>query len=315
MVIGGLTVLPPAMAILLAFLTGEVITSLFIGVWVAAFLVEQYNPASSLLRTLDFYIVNAFATPYRIEIILFCWFMSAMVTMLFKSGGGYGLASLFSFAKTRRGVMLSTFFLGLILFWDDYASCILNGMASRTLTDAVFVSRERLAYMVHSYATAWASIAPISSWVGFEMSLIQEAYRNLEANGNDLKALGWETSVFVVFLQTIPSRFFPIFSIVFGLTLILTQRDFGLMLKAERRAYYEKKLWADDAKLTETQVDSAMEPEADTPQKWWNGVVPIAMTIVLVILGLALTGRDKCISLGIPTTVQNVFGNGDSFKR
>lgn len=87
-VIGGLTVLPPIFAIVLAFATGDAVPSLFVGVWVAAFLVAQYNPASSLLRTLDFYITNAFATDYRVQIVLFCWFMSAMVCMLFKAGGG-----------------------------------------------------------------------------------------------------------------------------------------------------------------------------------------------------------------------------------
>lgn len=139
-VIGGLTVLPPICAILLAFISGDVLLALFIGVWVAAFLVCQYNPAAALLRTLDTYITNAFATDYRIQIILLSWFMAGMISMLYKAGGGHGMANAFArIAKSRRSVQLSAFLLGCVIFFDDYSSCLLVGMTMRPLTDAMLI--------------------------------------------------------------------------------------------------------------------------------------------------------------------------------
>lgn len=212
-VIGGLTVLPPLLAIVLAFLTGDVLLALFVGIWVAAFLVGRYNPASALLRTLDTYITYAFATDYRVQIIMLSWFMSAMVTMLYKAGGGAGLAQLFAkISNTRRGVQMSTFLLGFLMFFDDYSCCLLMGMTMRPLCDKTLISREKLAFIVHSTAAPLASLFPITSWIGFEISLIAEAYDGLIHNGADLT--GWETSPFLVFVNSIPSRYYPLFIIV-----------------------------------------------------------------------------------------------------
>lgn len=313
-IIGGLTVLPPIFAILLAFVTGDVLVSLFVGIWVAAFLVASYNPAAALLRTLDTYITNAFATDYRIQIILMSWFMSGMVSMLYKAGGGFGMANLFAkFAKTRRSVQVAAFALGVCIFFDDYSSSLLVGMTMRPLTDVMWISREKLAYLVHSTSAPIASVFPITSWIGFEISLIEEAYAGLEEQGYDLAAAGWETSPFLVFLNTIPSRYYPLFVLFFQIMLIILDREWGPMLRAERRAINEHKLVADDAKQSETELDEKMDPDPDTPLVWWNGVVPIATTIVLVIVALCLTGKDGANAAGLPLTAVNIFGNANSF--
>lgn len=228
----------------------------------------------------------------------------------------YGLAALFSrFATSRRSVRLCIFLLGVCFFFDDYSSLILSGAAWRNISDSVFMSREKLAYIVHTTATDITSIAPISSWIGYYMSLIQASYKSVMGDtGYDLKALGWETSPFMIFLLAIPSMYYPIFSLIFSFTLLITGRDFGPMLKAERRAYYEKKLTADDAVCDAPGEDEKLEPEVDTPQKWWNGVVPISLCVVFVILGLILSGIENCISLGLEPTAPNIFGNSDSYK-
>jgi hypothetical protein len=176
-VIGWLTLLPPIITIILAFATGEVLVSLFVGIWICAFLVAEYNPAAALLRTLDTYITNAFATDYRIQIILFSWyglilnyyyysmqpthaffsfpfpivdlvplspcslrrFLSSMVTILYKGGGGPGLANLFTrISRGRRGILYSSFLLSMCLFVDDYSSCLLVGLALRPITGKWF---------------------------------------------------------------------------------------------------------------------------------------------------------------------------------
>jgi Na+/H+ antiporter NhaC len=319
-----------------------------VGIWVAAFIVSGYNPASALLRTLDTYITNAFATDYRIQIILMSFFMSGMVSMLYKAGGGFGMANLFAkYAKTRRSVQVAAFALGVCIFFDDYSSTLLVGMTMRPLTDAMWISREKLAYLVHSTSAPVASLFPITSWIGFEISLIEEAYQNLADEGYDLEAAGWETSPFLVFCNTIPSRYYPLFVLFFQLMLISLDREWGYvlffamhslliylryliissnaltfslfkpifrpMLRAERRAVNEHKLSADDAKESETQLDEKMEPEVDQPLVWWNGVVPIVTTIIITILALCLTGRDAAIANDLPVTAVNMFGNANSF--
>jgi Na+/H+ antiporter NhaC len=242
--------------------------------------------------------------------------MSAMVTMLYKGGGGPGLASLFARAsKTRRGVQFSAFLLGCCVFFDDYSNILLTGMAMRPLTDLVHISREKLAFSVHSCATALASISPLSSWIGFEISLIDQAYSSLIDNGADLEGKGWTTSAFVVFVKSIPARFYPIVVLTFLVSLIIYNREWGPMLTREREALREGKIVGDDVKDDPgTALDPAMEPEADTPLLWWNGLIPIVTTIGLVILGLCLTGRETAIADGLEPTAVNMFGNADSFR-
>jgi Na+/H+ antiporter NhaC len=174
------------------------------------------------------------------------------------------------------------------------------------------ISRERLAFHVHACATSFASLAPLSSWIGFEISLIQDAYSALEASGADLVGMGWQTSPFLVFIRSIPGRFYPIYLLVFIFLLILYNREFGPMYTAEKRALGGKVV-ADTASTAQTEVNPQMEPEADTPLLWWNGAIPIATTVALIILGLVLTGQQAARADGLELTAANIFGNSDSF--
>jgi Na+/H+ antiporter NhaC len=177
----------------------------------------------------------------------------------------------------------------------------------RPLADQFFVSREKLAFLVDATTAPIASIAPISSWIGFELSLISEELGKLEGAGVDLKAAGLENP-YSIFLETLASRYYPIFMLAFQLILLIMNRDFGPMLRAERRAFYEHLVSSPTSNISETEIKNDLEPEADTPLRWWNGVVPIMVVVVTVFVTLVVTGSD-----GTGLRADEIFGNGDAY--
>ncbi|KAJ8908337.1 hypothetical protein NDN08_005049 [Rhodosorus marinus] len=309
---GGVTLLSPIMVILVAGLTREVLYALYIGTFVAAFVVSKYDPFQAFLRVLDTYMPESLGDVDHAFVILFTWFLSGLIACVSKSGGSFGIAEVCrKFAKTRMTVQLVIFLLGFVIFFDDYANTLILGNTMRFVSDALWVSREKLAFLVDATTAPVASIAPISSWIGFEVGLIQAQIDLLIAQGEDL--VGISENAYLVFLETIPSRFYPIIMLFFQFFMIVAKREFGPMLVAERRALDEHKLVRDDAKVLDDESQSSMMPEEGTPLKWWNGVIPIVIVIFLVLLSILLTGRTTAQELGLPLTAENIFGNGDSY--
>lgn len=317
---GGVTLLPPLVVIFIAFATREVIYALYLGIFFATFIVEQYNPFAAFLTTLDKYIVQSIGDVGHAYVILFTWLLSALIAVISKSGGTFGIADVFQkFAKTRTSVQMVIFLLGFVIFFDSYANSLVLGNTMRLVSDRMMISREKLAFLVDATTSPIASIAPISSWIGFEVGLVQQQLDNLEANGVDISSL---PSAYIIFIETIPSRFYPILMLWFQFTSILCRREWGPMLLAERRAHDEGKLSADDAKLRNEEEDKSLIPKPGTPERWWNGFVPIVLVVALVIIAIVFTGRTKtiqlqeeAIALGLPPPpldAQNIFGNGDA---
>lgn len=310
---GGITVLPPIVTIILAVTTRNVILSLFSGVWTAAFFIHWYDPFRGFLRTVDTYILGAFADEGHIYIILFSWFLSGITGLMQRSGGAQGLADLIiKFARTRRSTMIMCFLCGLAIFFDDYANTLIVGSTFRPITDMILISREKLAFLVDATSAPIASISPISSWIGFELSLIDESYTAIEADGGDLSA--YETSPFIVFVKTIPARFYPIGMLCVQLFLIVLQRDMGPMLAAERRALHEGKVIADNADRGQVETDACLMPKEGVVRRWWNAVIPVFLIILFVFIGLVFTGLDSVEADGVDKTVENVFGASDSYS-
>eukprot|EP00965_Chrysotila_dentata_P209003 6185037-Pleurochrysis_carterae.AAC.1 len=184
----------------------------------------------------------------------------------------------------------------------------------RVVSDGLWVSREKLCFIVDATTAPVASIAPISSWIGFEVGLIQGEIDKLLAAGEDLEAEGVEINAYLVFLKTIGSRFYPILMLIFMLILIVSRREFGTMLVAERRAQDQRKLVNDTAKLKDESNDDALTPEKGTPLLWFNGVIPVTMVVTLVLLAIMLTGWQETKNSGQGMSVDNIFGNGDSYS-
>ena len=211
--------------------------------------------------------------------------------------------------------MLAVFFMGFIIFFDDYANTLILGSTMRGVADSFFVSREKLAFLVDATTAPVASIAPISSWIGFEVGLINEQITNLEQMGyGDQLAAAGVTSGYNIFLESIASRYYPIFMLLFQFWLIFTTRDLGPMLRAERRAMDKKQVSGPDANESEVELDTSLEPEEDVPRLWWNSAVPIVLTLIIVFTSLLVTGYKTTVDLGDPVNAANLFGNGDSYS-
>jgi Na+/H+ antiporter NhaC len=184
------------------------------------------------------------------------------------------------YATTARSGQAACFCVGILIFFDDYANCLLAGKSLRPLLDTLFVSREKLAFIVDATAAPIASISPVSSWVGFEIGLIQaEIDRIIELQGTD--DIGIRTSGFAVFLQSIKYRYYPIFMLIMIMTLIFSQRDIGGMLVAERKTRVYKRVDGGDKATDKHEGESSEEnqPEKDTPLGSWNMLVPILVLV------------------------------------
>jgi Na+/H+ antiporter NhaC len=307
---GWTTLLPPLLAILLALLFRQVIPALLAGVWVGAWIAYS-GPFAGALRTIDHYVVRAFAEPDHVSIVIFSLMLGGMVGILSRSGGTVGLVeALTPYATNTRRGQLVTWFLGILIFFDDYANTLLVGNTMRPVTDRLTISREKLAYIVDSTAAPVTSIALVSTWIGYEVSLIGESLREM---GSD------PARAYAIFLQSIPYNFYPIFALLFGLAVATFLKDFGPMLKAERRARGGKTL--SDTAVPLSDFDSkALAPIADKPRRWINAGIPVLIVLLITFLGLWITGRSALAANGIPLLdggfrgLGQIFGAGDSFK-
>jgi Na+/H+ antiporter NhaC len=300
-----ISVLPPVVAIGLAIAFRQVIVALLAGVWLGAFFLADFDPVAGLLRSVDTYALSALAHRDHASVVIFTLLLGGMVGVVARSGGGAGLAEVVTrFATNSRRGQTSTWLLGLLIFFDDFANTLLVGSTMRPITDKLKVSREKLAFIVDATAAPVASIAVISSWIGMEIGLIADQYR----------ALGIEGDAYIVFVQTIPYRFYPILMLVFGFLIAASRRDFGPMLRAERRALFQGKLLADGAKPAASFEDASLAPIEGKPRRWINAAVPILTTIVVIVLGMYFYGRAVCQNGGLELTLKNIFAKADSYK-
>lgn len=297
-----LSVLPPVLAILLAIVFREVVVALVSGVWLGATIIHGYDPLTGLLRTADTYAVGALADADHASIAIFSLLLGGMIGVVAKSGGAVGLAKVVTrFAKDRFTGALATWLMGLAIFFDDYSNSLLVGTTMRPITDKLRISREKLAFLVDATAAPVSSFAVVSSWVGVEVGYIADQYA----------ALGIEGDPYMVFLETIPYRFYPLLMLFFGLMLIVWRRDFGPMLTAERRAIETGALMRDGADpASDFDAEELRPPEGTTP-RWVNAVIPIVVVIATAVMGMAFTGHASLIEARVEAQAAVDAAHGD----
>jgi Na+/H+ antiporter NhaC len=308
---GWLSLLPPLIAILLALLARQVLVALFVGVWIGAALIHDYNPFAGFFYGLTEYIALAPADPDKMAIIVFSLTLGGMVGVISRMGGTQGIVDkLAKYASNSKRGQLVTWLMGVFIFFDDYANTLIVGNTMRPLADKLKISREKLSYLVDSTAAPVANIAIISTWIGFEISLI----------GTSFQPLGITDNPYLTFFKTIPYNFYPLFALVLGFTIAWTGRDVGPMLKAERRALLKGQVLAPGA----TPVSSldAREVIADekVEKRWFNGFIPIFIVILTTLLGLWVTGAKSLQASGTDTDsigfiqyISLVIGESDSY--
>lgn len=295
---GFLSLLPPLAAILLALLTKQALIALFAGVWMGTIFIYNYNPLTGLWRIFDTHLVAAVGDPDHASIILFTVALGGMVGILAKSGGTQALVAVISKrARTRKSGMIMGWFTGLIIFFDDYANCLLVGNTLRPFTDKLNISREKLSYIVDSTAAPITSVALISTWVGYQLGLLQDL------------AVASNTTAYDLFLNMLPYAFYSLFTIFFVLWIAVTCRDYGPMLAAEKRAATGKVLRDGAKPMMDKELTEMEAPEGSNPH-WSLAVVPIAAVIFIVGVGLYVSGSD-----GAPkgAGLREIIANANSY--
>ncbi|MFC1694467.1 Na+/H+ antiporter NhaC family protein, partial [Candidatus Latescibacterota bacterium] len=284
---GILSIVPPVTAITLAFATKQVLPSLFISIWVGASIVNHGNPFAGFAYTIQDYIAGSIAQPWNAAIITYSLTLGGMIGIITKSGGIRAVAdSIARKARTARSGQLATLLMGFIIFFDDYANTLLVGNTMRPLTDKLRISREKLAYICDSTAAPISSMALISTWTAYEMGLIKSAFETISVDMNVYKA----------FLLSIPFRFYSIIALFFVGAVVFFGRDFGPMLRAERRARATGKVIADGSIPLASKELTDMKIKAGIPLRWFNALIPVITVVLMVCAGLYLHGYREIIS-------------------
>ena len=216
-------IIPPLLTIVLAFLTKDVIVSLFLGILSGALIVAGGNPAVALMNLTDL-LAGSLADGWNIRIFLFCALLGGLVGMLSKTGAAssFGIWAS-SKLKTRTSSQFMTFIFGVIIFIDDYFNSMTVGTVMRPISDKTKVSRAKLAYILDSTAAPVCIIAPISSWVVTVMSIVRDA--------QGFEQLGM--TEFEFFIHAIPYNLYALLALLLVLSVIFLKRDFGPMKQSE----------------------------------------------------------------------------------
>lgn len=251
---------PPVIAILLALITKEVYSSLFIGVLIGGLFYAGFAPEATILHIFNEGFVSVLSDSWNVGILVFLVILGALVCLMNKAGGS---AAFGKFAgekiKSKTGAQLATVLLGVLIFVDDYFNCLTVGSVMKPVTDKHKISRQKLAYLIDSTAAPVCIIAPISSWAAAVAGFVE---------GED---------GFTLFLQAIPYNFYAILTIFFVVMSVILKVEFGPMKEKE------------DA-MVRLQEKSA-EVQADAKNgKVLDLIVPIVALIVCCIIGMIYTG-------------------------
>lgn len=290
---GWLSLLPPIVAIVLAIATRRIVLSLVMGIFAGALLMAGGNPLEAIYHTWETHLWRTLIDPGKLRVFSFTLLMGAMIGIITRSGGMRGLIQLVSpYASNRRRGQLSTWLMGMLIFFDDYANTILLGSTLRPICDRIKISREKLAYLVDSTAAPVAGLVPLSTWVAVEIDYI----------GNGLESVtGGGLTAFGLFLSSIPYRFYMWSALLLIPITAWLGRDIGPMAKAEQRA------------ATGYVPDDGLEVDSENQQatsSWINAVLPIAFTLTLVVYFIFDSGRTGACSAAAESAIETVTSLG-----
>ena len=266
--------LPPVIAIVLALITKEVYSSLFIGIVTGAFLYANGNPELSLNTMLfneEGGMITKLADSWNVGILVFLVILGVLVALMNKVGGSAAFGQWASkHIKSRVGTQLATIGLGVLIFIDDYFNCLTVGSVMRPVTDRQKISRAKLSYLIDATAAPVCIIAPVSSWAAAVTSSVPE---------------GSGINGFAMFLNTIPYNLYAILTIIMMIVLAVMKFDFGPMKKHEINAMNG------DLFTTDARPYGEVSQEKTSP----NGrvidlVFPVIVLIICCIIGMVYTG-------------------------
>lgn len=257
---------PPIVAIVLALITKETYSSLFIGIVVGALFLGGFNPVASLNTLLEDGFLAALADNWNAGIFMFLVLLGIMVALINAAGGSAAFGRwAVKHVHTRTGAILATFLLGVLIFVDDYFNCLTVGSVMRPVTDSHKVSRVKLAWLIDATAAPICMIAPVSSWAAAVSATAQD--------------LDTGISGIQLFVQAIPFNFYSLLTIAFVIIITVMGVDYGPMAAAEMKALAGNvgSLGNDE----ETEVEGATI---------WDMLIPVIVLIICCICGMMYVG-------------------------
>jgi len=303
---GWLSILPPLLAIGMALLYRRVVPALFFGVWVGAVIAIGFTPWGAfkgLLDSFQVYVLNAMASSSHVAIILFSLMIGGMVGIISKNGGTLGIVErLTGWASDSKRGQVVTGVLGVSIFFDDYANTLIVGNTMRPVTDRLRISREKLAYVVDSTAAPIATLAFVTTWIGYQVGLLGTAIESID---------GFSQGAYSVFLSSLPYNFYPFLALFFVFLVAYSGLDFGPMYQAEKRARETGEVLGTEAKVDEAASEGEeLQPPEGTPFRAINAVIPILVLVGGVLGGLYATGVQAA---GVEAPLRDIIGEANSY--
>lgn len=261
--------LPPLVAIVLALITKEVYSSLFVGIVVGALIYSGFKFEGTVTQIFEGGIIKVLADSYNVGILIFLVILGSVVCMMNKAGGSAAFGRWASKKiHTRVGAELAAIILGILIFIDDYFNCLTVGSVMRPVTDRHHVSRAKFAYLIDATAAPVCIIAPISSWAAAVSGFVE---------GQDGLA---------IFVRTIPYNFYAILTIVMMVGMVLMKTEFGAMRTHEINA-----LNGDLYTTSARPYENATDDETPNPRgKVIDLVIPIVMLVICCVISMIYTG-------------------------
>jgi Na+/H+ antiporter NhaC len=295
-----LSIIPPLLAIIMALVFREVITALFTGIFVGGAIIHVslvgiWGVPKGLLTVLDTYILDAVADKDHVSVVLFSMLIGGIVAVISRNGGMKGVVDKVSrYAKTAISGQVATWFLGVAIFFDDYANTLVVGNTMRPVTDRLRISREKLSYLVDSTAAPISAVAFITTWIGAELGYIEGGLDKIAMAGHTVPG---DPSPYGIFISSLQYSFYPLLTLIFMLMLVLRNRDYGPMLKAERRArttgQVSKSAVGEPIDREKEQELDDLEPVRGAKPNAWHAFIPILVVILGTVIGLWATGMDS----------------------
>ena len=257
---------PPIVAIVLALITKETYSSLFIGILVGALFVGGFNPVASLDTMINDGFIGAIADGWNAGIFMFLVLLGIMVALVNAAGGSAAFGRwAVKHVHTRTGAMLATFLLGVLIFIDDYFNCLTVGSVMRPVTDSHKISRAKLAFIIDATAAPVCMIAPVSSWA----AAVSATAQDLDSGISGIQ----------LFIRAIPYNFYSLLTIVFVIALSVMGFDYGPMAKAELKAAHGEL------------GSLGNENEQNVPgASIWDMLIPVIALILCCIIGMMYVG-------------------------
>ena len=261
--------LPPLVAIVLALITKEVYSSLFVGIVVGALIYSGFKFEGTVTQIFEGGIIKVLSDSYNVGILIFLVILGSVVCMMNKAGGSAAFGRWASKKiHTRVGAELAAIVLGILIFIDDYFNCLTVGSVMRPVTDRHHVSRAKFAYLIDATAAPVCIIAPISSWAAAVSGFVE---------GQDGLA---------IFVKTIPYNFYAILTIVMMVGMVLMKTEFGAMRTHEINA-----LNGDLYTTSARPYENATDDETPNPRgKVIDLVIPIVVLVICCVISMIYTG-------------------------